>query len=98
MMLIITCAKGSGDMLPLNIFDKNGAICCILGVPKLVIIQYLTARWHDYRIKIKLHEGFSFKVSFFLPFAGLPKSPKTMSLLPKSLKIITSAPQLPENK
>ena len=37
-------------------------------------------------------------MSFFLLFAGLPKSPKTMSLLPKSLKIITSAPQLPENK
>ena len=34
MMLIITCVRGSGGK-----FDKNGAIWCILSVPKLVIIH-----------------------------------------------------------
>ena len=45
-------------------------------------------------------KAFPFKVRFFFYFSAVPKSliPKTMSLLPKSLKIITSAPQLPENK
>ena len=28
---------GSGGMLPREIFDKNGAIWCIFGVPKYVI-------------------------------------------------------------
>ena len=34
MMLIITCARGGGKK-----FDKNGAVWCILSVPKLVIIN-----------------------------------------------------------
>ena len=50
------------------------------------------------KIKKKRNEGFSFKVRFFLHFCRAPLIPKTMSLLRKSLKIITSAPQLPENK
>ena len=39
MMLNITCARGSEGMLPLKIFDKNGAILCILSLPKSVIIN-----------------------------------------------------------
>ena len=35
---------------------------------------------------------------FFLLFCRAPYIRKTLSLLPKSLKIITSAPQIPENK
>ena len=35
MMLIITCAGGGGS----GKFDKNGAVWCILSVPKLVIIN-----------------------------------------------------------
>ena len=46
-------------------------------------------------LKIKRNEGFYLKLIFFTFFAGLPK---TISLLSNSLKIITSAPQLPENK
>ena len=34
MMLIITCARGGSGK-----FDKNGAVWCILSVPKLVIIN-----------------------------------------------------------
>ena len=34
MMLIITCARGVWGK-----FDKNGAVWCILSVPKLVIIN-----------------------------------------------------------
>ena len=49
--------------------------------------------------KIKLNGSFSFKVRFFrffLNFCRASLISKTMS--PRSLKIITSAPQLPENK
>ena len=46
----------------------------------------------------KRNEGFSFKVRFIFTFLQGSLNPKNMSLLPKSLKIITSAPQLPENK
>ena len=35
---------------------------------------------------------------FFGRFGKAPLIPKIMSLLPSSPKIITSAPQLPENK
>ena len=35
---------------------------------------------------------------FFLLFGRAPYIPKIMSLLPRSPEIITSAPQLPENK
>ena len=35
---------------------------------------------------------------YFLLFGKAPYIPKIMSLLPSSPKIITSAPQLPENK
>ena len=35
---------------------------------------------------------------FFLLIGKAPYIPKIMSLLPSSPKIITSAPQLPENK
>ena len=53
--------------------------------------------------KIKQNGSFSFRVRFFKIIffyfsAGLPKSPKTMSLVPRSHKIITSALQLPEKK
>ena len=49
--------------------------------------------------KIKLNGSFSFKVRFFRFFKIFCRASlisKTMS--PRSLKIITSAPQLPENK
>ena len=39
MIVIITCVRGSGGMLPRKFFDKNGAIWCILSVPKVVIIN-----------------------------------------------------------
>ena len=51
-----------------------------------------------FKKKIKRNEGFSFNVRFLNFFAGLPKSPKLWACSPKSLKIITSVPQLPENK
>ena len=35
---------------------------------------------------------------YFLLFGKAPYIPKSMSMLPSSPKIITSAPQLPENK
>ena len=40
----------------------------------------------------------AFPYFFFLLFGKAPYIPKIMSLLPSSPKIITSAPQLPENK
>ena len=39
MMLAHTCARGVRGMLPLKMFDKNGAIWCILSAPKYVIIN-----------------------------------------------------------
>ena len=45
--------------------------------------------------KIKQNGGFSL---FFLLFGKALYIPKIMSLLPSSPKIITRAPQLPENK
>ena len=45
--------------------------------------------------KIKQNGGFSL---FFLLYDKAPYVLKVMSLLPSSPKIITSAPQLPENK
>ena len=39
MMLIITCAKGVRGHAPAEKNDKNGAIWCILNVPKYVIIN-----------------------------------------------------------
>ena len=38
-MLIITCAGGGGGGVVSGKFDKNGAVWCILSVPKLVIIN-----------------------------------------------------------
>ena len=37
-------------------------------------------------------------IFFFLLFGSAPEIPKSMCLLPSSPKIISSAPQLPENK
>ena len=46
-------------------------------------------------LKIKQNGGFSL---FFLLFGKAPYIPKIMRFLPSSPKIITSAPQLPENE
>ena len=72
MMLIITCAKGSGGMLPLKIFDKNGAICCILGVPKLVIIN----------LKISIFLGNKSTAQIFVPYFS-PRSIQMHTLAQK---------------
>ena len=52
--------------------------------------------------KMKQNGGIFFKERFFkiyfTLFGRAPYIPKAISLLPSSLKIITSAPQLPENK
>ena len=39
MKLVHTCARGVQGHAPSDIFDKNGAIWCILSVLKLVIIN-----------------------------------------------------------